>query len=137
MEPSRSTRRATDALFYLGMATLFTHELDAMPNHEWRGLPVLGSMDDGTAMVAFVLLHVPLFAALIAAVASRREGIRRPARGAISTFVIIHAVLHTILKSRPEIEFDSVLSSVLIYGAAVFAAGHLGLAARERLAVDG
>ena len=27
--------------FYLGLGSLFTHEIDAIPNHEWRGLPLL------------------------------------------------------------------------------------------------
>lgn len=32
--------------FYLGLALLFTHEMDSMPNHEWRVLPLLGSLSD-------------------------------------------------------------------------------------------
>jgi hypothetical protein len=59
-----------NALFYLALATLFTHELDAMPNHEWRGMPVLGSLPDDVAMTWFVVLHVPLFAGLMALAAT-------------------------------------------------------------------
>jgi hypothetical protein len=68
--PLRATR---DIAFYLGMGSLFTHELDAVPNHEWRGLPLLQSLPDESAMVVFIAAHVPLFAVLIALVASSNE----------------------------------------------------------------
>ena len=57
--------------FYLGMAALFTHELDAMPNHEWRMIPFLRMLSDDVGMFVFVIAHVPLFALLIALVADR------------------------------------------------------------------
>ncbi len=52
--------------FYLGMGTLFAHELDAMPNHEWQVLPLTSWMPNEIGMIVFVLLHIPLFAILIA-----------------------------------------------------------------------
>jgi hypothetical protein len=37
-----------DLAFSLGLGSPFTHELDAVPNHEWRGLPLLETLpDDG------------------------------------------------------------------------------------------
>ena len=59
-----------NALFYLGLATLFTHELDAIANHEWRVMPIFRSLPDEVAFNAFVLSHIPLFAVLIALVSS-------------------------------------------------------------------
>ncbi|MEL7313293.1 MAG: DUF6713 family protein, partial [Pseudomonadota bacterium] len=59
-----------DALFYLGLGLLFSHELDAMPNHEWRVLPVLSQLEDSVGQTAFVVAHVPLFALIIALIAS-------------------------------------------------------------------
>ena len=43
-----------DTVFYLGLGTLFTHELDAMPNHEWRVMPLLGRLPDDTGMLVFL-----------------------------------------------------------------------------------
>ena len=59
-----------NVFFYLGLGTLFTHELDAVSNHEWRVLPILRSLPEMSAMNAFVLLHIPIFAVVVALVAS-------------------------------------------------------------------
>ena len=55
----------TDLLFYLAFAGLVTHELDAVHKHEWRLLFVLRAMPDESARRAFILIHIPLFAALL------------------------------------------------------------------------
>ncbi len=49
------------ALYYIGLACLFTHELDAVTHSEWRLLFGLRDLPDPTAASAFVALHVPLF----------------------------------------------------------------------------
>jgi hypothetical protein len=49
-------------LFYLGLGLLFSHELDAIVQSEWRLLYILRSMADEQAMPVFIALHVPLFA---------------------------------------------------------------------------
>ncbi len=59
-----SLRSIREIAFYLGLGSLFTHELDAVPNHEWRGLPLLGTLPDETGMWVFIAAHVPLFAIL-------------------------------------------------------------------------
>ena len=48
-------------LYYLGIAALFTHELDAVLNMEWRLLYHLRTLPDITASSLFVGLHFPLF----------------------------------------------------------------------------
>ena len=53
------------ALYYLGLAFLFTHELDAVTHAEWRLLPALRLLPDATASPLFVSLHVLLFFAII------------------------------------------------------------------------
>jgi hypothetical protein len=107
------------ASFYLGLALLFTHELDAMPNHEWRVLPVLRSLPDSAGETAFIIAHVPIFALTTAYVASLNPRTRRLARDVASGFFIAHAILHSVFSGHPDYEFSSLLSSVLIYGAAV------------------
>lgn len=105
-------------IFYLGLALLFTHEMDAMPNHEWRVLPVLRSFPETTAEAAFVLAHVPLFALTIAFIASLNVRIRSLAQKLASAFLLIHAALHLAFSSHPDYAFSSLLSNLLIYGAA-------------------
>jgi hypothetical protein len=101
------------AAFYLGLASLFTHELDAIPNHEWRGMPLLGTLPDGTAMWIFIAAHVPLFAILI------------------NAFLVLHGLLHALSAGEPTYEFSSRLSQVLIFGGAVLGALYLVLSVKR------
>lgn len=105
-------------LFYLGLALLFTHELDAMPNHEWRVLPLSNGLTDSVGRDAFVIAHVPIFAVVIACIASLNLTVRSMARDIASGFLIAHAFLHFAFSGHSEYAFDSSLSSILIYGAA-------------------
>jgi hypothetical protein len=112
-----------NALFYLGIGTLFAHELDAIANHEWRVMPILQSFSAEAAFTTFVLLHIPLFAVLIALVSSSNDRIRRLSRIGVSVFLLAHA----------GHEFDSLLSMFLIYGGAVFGGLYLVVSRREYL----
>jgi hypothetical protein len=47
-------------LTHLMLALLFTHELDAMTQSEWRLLYVLRELSDAQGRWWFVALHVPL-----------------------------------------------------------------------------
>jgi len=104
--------------FYLGLALLFTHELDAMPNHEWRVLPLLGSLADAVGRDVFLIAHVPIFAVVIAFIASLNLKTRTMARDIAGGFLVAHAVLHFAFSAHADYEFSSSLSSILIYGAA-------------------
>ena len=107
------------ASFYLGLALLFTHELDSMPNHEWRVLPVLRALPDAAGESVFVIAHIPIFALVIAYIASLNIRTRKLARDVASGFFIVHAILHILFSGHPDYEFSSLLSSSLIYGAAL------------------
>lgn len=122
-----------DLLFYLGVGTLFTHELDAMPNHEWRVLPGLSQLPDEVGMLAFVVAHVPLFAVVIGLVGSLSPRTRRNARLAVATFLVVHAALHALFSGHPAYDFEGWLSNSLIYGAALFGLSFLVLEARGGL----
>ena len=106
--------------FYLGLGTLFTHELDAISNHEWRLLPIFRSLPDLLAMNTFVLLHVPLFAVLIALISSTDDRLRKRSWLGVSIFLIIHAGLHLWFTNDAGYEFASVMSNMLIFGGAIF-----------------
>lgn len=105
--------------FYLGIALLFTHELDAMSNHEWRLLPGLNALSDAAGATAFLVAHVPLFALVIAFVASLDLEIRTKARNIACGFLIAHAILHYLFSSNAAYGFSTPVSSALIYGAAL------------------
>lgn len=121
-----------DVAFHTCLGFLFTHELDAVPNHEWRLLPLLKTLPDETAMIVFIAAHVPLFAVLIGLVASPHEWVRESSRLGIAAFVFAHGLLHALLAGQESYEFPSALSSVLIYGGAAFGALYLLLGVRDR-----
>jgi hypothetical protein len=127
-------RVTRDIAFYLGMGSLFTHELDAVPNHEWRGLPLLRALPDEPAMAVFIAAHVPLFALLIALVASSNPRIRALARAGIAGFLLVHGLLHWSSMGRASYEFSSTLSSLLIFGGSAFGTLYLALEAQARVA---
>ncbi len=104
--------------FYLGLALLFTHEMDSMPNHEWRVLPLLRSLSESAGETVFIIAHIPIFALTIACLASLNTRTRKLARDIACGFFIVHAVLHALFARHPAYEFSSLLSSFLIYGAA-------------------
>jgi hypothetical protein len=121
-------------IFYLGMGTLFTHELDAMFNHEWRILPLTSWLPEETAMLVFLFFHIPLFAGLIALVASKNNQVRFRTRIGISVFLLFHAALHAFFVGNPAYEFSSISSTILIYGGALLGAIHLVLEYKDRSA---
>ncbi|MAE93535.1 MAG: hypothetical protein CL910_02635 [Deltaproteobacteria bacterium] len=116
-----------DPAFYLGMGLLLTHELDAIPNHEWRNLPLLRALPDEIGMQVFIAAHVPLFAIVIALVARREARVRRFSRLGVGIFLLVHGILHALLTGGASYEFGSALSSLLIYGGAAFGALYLVL----------
>jgi hypothetical protein len=106
-------------VFYLGLALLFTHELDAMPNHEWQVLPLLSHLTNSVSRITFVIAHIPIFAVVIANIASLNLKTRLLARDISSGFLIVHAMLHFFFSGHSAYQFSSLLSSILIDGAAL------------------
>jgi hypothetical protein len=117
-------------LTQLMLAVLFTHELDAMSQSEWRLLYVLRSLNDDQGRWWFVVIHTPLFWALIALTHHCSELVQRVSRMGLAVFCIIHALLHWRLASDPLSTFSSPLSWSLILGAAALGAAYLGVEAR-------
>ena len=107
-----------DLFLYLGLGTLLTHELDAVTNHEWRVLPLIRLLPDDVGLDVFVAMHVPIFALLIAGIASTRPRIRSLTRIGVALFLAIHGVLHVLFMDHPAYEFPSTLSNTLIFGGA-------------------
>jgi hypothetical protein len=103
-------------LFHLGLATLITHELDAMSQSEWRLLFILRRLSEQMASTTFVILHIPIIAGLLWSTNNESLRIRYWSRIVVATFLIIHAGLHKLLEHHPNYTFNSLLSLSLIYG---------------------
>ena len=108
-----------NTVFFLNMGTMFTHELDAISNHEWRVLPLTSWLPNEYGMEVFLSIHIPLFAVLIALVASTNDKIGIRSRLGISIFLIIHGILHISFMGNANYEFASTLSNILIFGGAL------------------
>jgi hypothetical protein len=115
-------------LTQLMLAVLFTHELDAMTQSEWRLLYVLRSLTDEEGRWWFVSMHVPLFWALIALTHHAAAKLKMASRTGLAVFCIIHALLHLRLASDPLSTFSSPLSWCLILIAAALGIVYLGMA---------
>ena len=119
-----------EELLYLGVGMLFTHELDAMRNHEWLVLPLTSWLPSEYAETVFVWAHIPLFAILVAALASLNMKIRQNTRLGFSIFLVIHGVLHAAFSAHEKYEFASLTSNVLIFGGVLCGALYLLLNGR-------
>lgn len=104
------------AFFVVGFAFLLVHEMDAIRCHEWKILPVLSRMGEHAAYIAFTALHVPIYALLL-------WGLTREANGGLivglDVFLVVHLILHVLLRNHPENRFRSPLSWTLFTGAGV------------------
>lgn len=114
-----------ELLFYLGLGLLLGHEMDAVHKHEWRLLFILRSMPDERARDLFVLAHVPLVVVLLWLVGHSSEDVRLWTMAVTDAFLVVHAGLHWRLSDHPKYEFNTPVSRLLIYGAAVVGAVHL------------
>jgi hypothetical protein len=101
-------------LIELMLAFLFTHELDAITQSEWRLLYVLRGLGDEEGRWWFVAIHVPLFWALIALTHHASAKVQGASRFGFAAFCIVHALLHWRLSNDPLSSFTTPLSWLLI-----------------------
>ncbi len=124
-------------VFTFALALLVSHELDAIVVAEWRLLPLLNLLPDETAHVVFLTLHVPVLAGVFWLTAFSSPRCRHWSQLGCDAFLIGHAGLHALLSGHTLYMFDSTLSHVLIYGAAVVGGLHLVSVLRSRQTSDG
>jgi hypothetical protein len=112
-------------LFFLNIALIFAHELDAIQQKEWRFFQNLFGLaervSDETFYRWFTGLHVPLLVVILWAAPSRGFQI------GFDLFLIVHLGLHIGLRRHPLILFDNGFSWALIVGAAIGGTLHLVL----------
>ncbi len=108
--------------FWLGLALLLTHEMDAVMNKEWRVFPATAMFDDAVGYRVFTAAHVPLYLVILLGIASvERAGWMR----GLDIFFIAHVLLHVLFLRHPQYAFKSVLSWVLIAGCGIAGAADL------------
>ncbi|MEO0564916.1 MAG: DUF6713 family protein [Chloroflexota bacterium] len=112
-----------ETLFFLNIALIFAHELDAIYRHEWRFFQALlglsERMSDEAFYRVFTALHIPLLVVILWAAPSRAFQI------GFDIFLMIHLGLHIGLRRHPLIDFNNPFSFALIGAAALGGALHL------------
>lgn len=119
-------------LFYFSVAALFTHEMDAVMQAEWRLLYFLQDMPDAAAYPVFVLLHFPLFLLFFWLSSHSNRRVREGFRLVVATFLVVHAGLHWRLSGRENYGFEGVFSNTWIVLAALGGAAYVVLHLLDR-----
>lgn len=114
----------SDLLFFGAISMLLLHEMDAVDKREWRMLFVLRRLPNEGAMRWFIVLHLPIFIALLALVAAGPSTAVRWIQGAVDSFLVIHAGLHERLIRRGDAAFANPFSRWLVWGAATLGTIH-------------
>lgn len=108
----------THFFFFLGVAFILTHEMDAIRCREWAIFPLLSRLDDQAGFVVFTAVHVPLYLLFFWGVYGP-SGLNSAFIRGFDIFLIIHALLHVLFLRHPQNQFTSRLSWIIILGAAV------------------
>ena len=116
---SDSASSWTRVTFLLGVSMLFTHELDAVTHEEWRVLPLTSWLDPEAGRIAFIGLHVPIFALVLGWLTSKLPERAHRVQFWIASFMVAHGGLHFAFSEHPAYTFAGVLSNTLIFGSAL------------------
>ena len=109
-------------IFALELALLFTHEMDAIRRQEWKMFIILKDMDDEKACRIFMLLHVPLYMAILLLLFSSFSHV---GYYVVDIFLLIHMVIHLGFRKHLDNKFGSTISKVIINSAGLLAIVHL------------
>lgn len=108
-------------MFFMTIAMLVTHELDAIYRHEWRIFFGRFYLSDENAYRLFTALHIPLFAWIVWQAGQDNL----PFQIGLDLFAIIHVGLHYIFRNHPAYEFNNWFSNAIIWGAGLCGLLHL------------
>ena len=117
----------SNIVFYAAVSSLLLHEMDAVDKKEWRLLFVLRRLPDRGALRWFILLHLPLFIALLVLVAAADTTPIRWTQAGVDGFLVVHAGLHERLTGRGDLAFANPFSRWIIWSAAGLGLLHLAL----------
>lgn len=110
-----------EVFYWLMVAALFTHELDAIRHHEWRILPMLRNLPDSVAEQIFIWAHLPLFFLVFWL---SQFGAGSVFAMGLSAFAVVHVGLTWILRNHPAYEYNNLSSWLLICLAGLLGALH-------------
>ena len=105
--------------FYMGLAFLLVHEMDAVRLQEWRMMPFLSRLEDETGYLIFTLLHIPLYGLLFWGLWFS-ESITVNLIIGLDLFFIIHLGLHLLLLKHRNNQFRNYFSWGLILLTGIF-----------------
>ena len=114
-------------LFWLNLALLLVHELDAVRRQEWRMFVFLNRLDDERAHQLFALLHIPLFILMFWFLSRPNQPAYFWFQLVVDLFLIVHLGLHLLFRSHPANTFANAFSMRLIAGMALLGLIHAGL----------
>ncbi len=123
-------------LYYLSLSALFTHELDAVINSEWKMLFLLQDLSDDVAYPIFLLIHFPLFFLFFWLSHHSNQSVQLTFRRVISLFLVIHLGLHILQSGHPSNLFEGFISYSLIYLAAIFGSFYVLLSFHNNATIE-
>ena len=112
-----------NTVFYLGLALILVHEMDAIRCREWRILPGLSLLKEKTGMITFILLHIPLFFWIMYEINAGQQNFIV----GFNIFLVVHLFLHILFLRHKNNEFKDWISWTIIVGAGL--CGVVGLVA--------
>jgi hypothetical protein len=105
----------TSVFFYLGLALMTMHEMDAIRCREWRIFPGLSWLGDKAGHIVFVFAHIPLFCFIYWKLTCGQD--TEAFRRGFDVFMIVHLGLHLLFLKHKDNEFKDWISWSMIAGA--------------------
>ncbi|GBD91475.1 hypothetical protein BMS3Abin04_02207 [bacterium BMS3Abin04] len=105
--------------FYIGLAFILVHEMDAIRLQEWRMFPILSGLKDQNGYLIFTLLHLPLYVLIFWGLWGSHGSVINLILG-LDIFFIIHIGLHLLLIKHKENQFGNFFSWSLILLTGIF-----------------
>ena len=109
---------STHSFFFIGLATLLVHEMDAIHKHEWRIFPLTYMFDDEQGYIVFTIAHIPLYVLIFLALYDN-DRLNQSLISGLDVFFIIHVFLYLLYFRHPQNEFRNRLSWIIICGAGI------------------
>lgn len=113
---------ALQGILALELALLFAHEMDAVRKQEWKMFVILRDMEDQKAYEIFLLLHIPIYTAILFLLLSRSFAIGYLV---VDAFLIVHLFIHWLFRNHSANRFHNGISKSIIISAGVLAFVHL------------
>jgi hypothetical protein len=99
--------------FYIGLAFIFVHEMDAVRLQEWKMFPFLSNIKDESGYKIFTIIHLPIYFLLFWGLFGN-QGTNHSLILGLDVFFIIHVGLHLLFLKNKNNQFKSTFSWGLI-----------------------